>query len=407
MSLEIRPLPADQLRNYLELVENAGGGSIDDEAWPYVERTMEPGRALGAYDGARLVGGGAAYSFDFTVPGGHVPTAGVTWVGVSPTHRRRGLLRQMMAAQLADVRERGEPLAALWASEGSIYGRFGYGLATLNARLEIERDRAVLRDTIEPRGQMRMVTVDEAAQLFPRVYDPLCATTPGFFARSAAWWQSDVLPDVKAFRRGADRKFWLVNERDGAPVGYVMYRVAGDWGDAGTLSVLQVQELLAIDADALRETWAYVFGHDLIKTIRSRVGPADHPLLLLVTEPRRLTLRVGDGVWLRIVDVAAALAARRYTGSGRLVLEVRDGFMPAFAGRWRLSVEEGTARVEPTKEAADLALDVTDLGAVYLGGFTFAQLARAGRTTELTGGAQARADALFVTHLRPWCPEIF
>jgi len=407
MTLEIRPLPADELRHYLELVENAVGGSIDDEAWPYVEGTKEPDRALGAYDGARLVGGGAAYSFDFTVPGGHAPTAGVTWVGVLPTHRRRGLLRQMMAAQLADVRERGEPLAALWASEGSIYGRFGYGLATLNGRLEIERDRATFRDRIEPRGQMRMVTMDEAADLFPRVYDPLCAATPGFFARSATWWQSEVLPDVKAYRRGADRKFWLVNERDGAPVGYVMYRVAEDWNEAGTLSVLQVVELLALDADALRETWAYVFGHDLIKTIRARVGPADNPLLLMVSEPRRLALRVADGVWLRIVDVAAALAARRYTGSGSLVLEVSDGFVPAFAGRWRLTVEDGVARVEATTDSADLALDVTDLGAVYLGGFTFAQLARAGRTAELTSGARARADALFVTHLRPWCPQIF
>ena len=407
MSLEIRPLPADQLRSYVDLVENAGGGSVDEEAWPYIERTFEPDRALGAFDGTQLVGGGAAYSFDFTVPGGHAPTAGVTWVGVLPTHRRRGLLRQMMATQLADVRRRGEPLAALWASEGSIYGRFGYGLATLNARLEVERDRATFRDPHEPRGQMRMITMDEAAQLYPRIYDQICATTPGFFARTKTWWEAEVLPDLKAFRRGADRKFWLVNERAGEPRAYVMYRVNADWGETGTLATLQVIELLALDADALRETWAYVFGHDLIKTIRARVGPADHPLLLMAAEPRRLNLRIGDGVYLRIVDVAAALAARRYSGSGSLVLEVSDEFMPEFAGRWRMTVDDGVARVEPTKDAADLALDVTDLGAVYLGGFTFAPLARAGRTAELSSGARARADALFATSLRPWCPQIF
>jgi predicted acetyltransferase len=407
MTLEIRPLPEEQLRDYFEVVENAGGGSIDDEAWPYLRATIEPDRVLGAFDGARLVGGGAAYSFDFTVPGGHVPTAGVTWVGVSPTHRRRGLLRQMMAAQLADVRLRGEPLAALWASEGSIYGRFGYGLATLNARLEIERDRAAFRQAIEPRGQMRMLTMAEAAELYPPIYEQISVTTPGFFARTSTWWNSEVLPDLKAFRRGADKKFYLVNERDGEPRGYVMYRVNGDWGDTGTLSVMQVLELLALDADALHETWAYVFGHDLIKTIRARVGPPDHPLLLMASEPRRLNLRVGDGVWLRIVDVAAALAARSYTGSGSLILEVSDGFMPKLGGRWRLTVEDGVGRVESTTHSAELALDITDLGAVYLGGFTFAQLARAGRTAELSSGARVRADALFVSHVQPWCPQIF
>lgn len=407
MSLEIRPLPVEQLRAYVENVESAGGGEVEDEAWPYTARTFEPDRVMGAYDGERLVGGGAAYSFQMTVPGARVAAAGVTWVGVLPTHRRRGLLRQMMATQLAEVRRRGEPIAALWASEGSIYGRFGYGLATLNGRIEIERDRASFRAPAEPRGSMRMISADEALELFPRVYDPLCATTPGFFARSRSWWENDVLPDLKAYRRGGGRKFYVLNEREGQPVGYVMYRVAGDWGDVGTLSALVVQELLALDPDALRETWAYVFGHDLIKTIRARLGPPDHPLMLLVSEPRRLTLRVADGLWLRIVDAAAALAARRYEGTDSLVLEVSDGFMPAWAGRWRLSVEAGMASVSATAEPADLAIDVTDLGAVYMGAFSFAQLARAGRMTELTRGARARADALFVSHVQPWCPQIF
>lgn len=407
MNLEIRRLPPEQLRAYVETVENAGGDEVADDAWPYAARTFEPDRVMGAYDGEQLVGGGAAYSFQLTVPGARVAAAGVTWVGVLPTHRRRGLLRQMMATQLADVRRRGESIAVLWASEGSIYGRFGYGMASLNGRVEIERERATFSAPAEPRGSMRLVTIDEALELFPRVYDPLCVETPGFFVRSRAWWEADVLPDLKAHRRGGGRKFYVVNERDGRPVGYAMYRVVGDWGDVGTLSALVVQELLAVDADALCETWAYVFGHDLIKTIRARMGPPDHPLMLLVSEPRRLTLRMADGLWLRIVDVAAALAARRYTGSDSLVLEVSDAFMPDWAGCWKLAVEEGVAQVTPTTESADLALDVTDLGALYLGASSFAQLGRAGRTSELTSGARARADALFVSYIQPWCPQIF
>jgi len=407
VTIEIRTVAPARLREWIDAIESASGDRVTDEAWPYVERCTEIDRVLGAYDGDRLVGGGAAFSYQLTVPGGHVAAAGVTAVGVMPTHRRRGTLRQLMAAQLADVRTRGEAVAMLWASEGSIYGRFGYGLATLNGRIEIERERATFASPATPRGSFRLIDRDEALELYPQVYDPICAATPGFFGRNRTWWENDVLPDLQSYRRGAGNKFYVVQERDGHAVAYVLYRVISEWGDVGSLSVLQVQELMALDADALRDTWQFVFGVDLIHRIRARVGPVDHPLLLMVSDPRRLALRVVDGLWLRIVDVEAALAARTYNGSGSIVLEVADGFMPELAGRWRLHVESGSATVTLTEDGPDLALDVADLGAIYLGAFSFAQLARAGRTRELTPGARAAADALFTTPTRPWCPQVF
>jgi predicted acetyltransferase len=408
LSYQIRGITRDRLREWLSAIESASAEEPADEAWPYFQAVTEIDRVLAAYDGERIVGGGATLSYRLTVPGGgRVGAAGVTAVGVTPTHRRHGILRRLITQQLGDIRARGEAVAILWASEGSIYGRFGYGLATLNGRIDIERDRATFARPVTPRGNYRLIERDEALQLFPQVYDPVCAVTSGFFERSRNWWENDVLPDLQAYRRGAGKKFYAVHERDGRPVGYVLYRAINEWGDVGSLSVLQVQEVMALDSDALRETWQFVFGIDLMHRIRARVGPADHPLLLMITEPRRLALRAVDGLWLRIVDVPGALAARGYRGSGSVVLEVADEFMPELGGRWRLDVSDGKASVSASSDPADLALETADLASVYLGAFSFAHLARAGRASESNSGARERADELFATDVRPWCPQVF
>jgi predicted acetyltransferase len=168
-----------------------------------------------------------------------------------------------------------------------------------------------------------------------------------------------------------------------------------------------IVELLGRDPAAVQELWRYVFGVDLMHNIRSRLGPADHPLLLMMAEPRRLQLRVGDGMWLRIVDVPRALRARGFAADGSVVLEVTDSFMPDVAGRWRVTTSGGSVTVEETSDPADLRLEIQDLGAVYLGGFTFASLGRAGRTVECTPDARAQADAMFASNAAPWCPEVF
>ena len=409
MTIELRPVPREDLRRWLEAIESASSSGVSDEYLQLIERTIELERTIGAFDGGRLVGGGAAFSFEMTVPGGRsVRAAGVTNVGVMPTHRRRGILRQMMAHQLADVRSRGEPVAILWASEGSIYQRFGYGLATLAGTIDVARDRTVFRvPSPDPPGAVRLVDRDEAAHLLPPIYDVVRVATPGFLQRSDDWWSNEVLSDPAFARRGHDRKFFAVHERAGTPVAYVIYRVRQEWGDLGPLSQLTVTELIAIDADARREMWRFVFGVDLIAHIKNRVGPPDEPLLLMVAEPRKLDLRLRDGLWLRVVDVPAALEQRGYAADGSAVLEIHDEFMPGAAGRFRIETADGSARVTRTDEPADLELDAADLAAVYLGAFTFAQLGRAGRTRELIPGARARVDALFATSVAPWSAQIF
>jgi predicted acetyltransferase len=407
VTVEVKPVPASDTRHWFEAVMTAFGEDLSEEQWALEQKTIDPSRVLGVYDGDRVVGGGAAFSFQMTVPGGSaVRTAGVTMVGVMPTHRRQGALRKLMARQLADVRAAGEPLAILWASEGSIYQRFGYGLATLNGSIDLARDRAVLRRDSSGTGTVRLLDAAEARPHMEQVYDAVRRVTPGFYVRSTAWW--DVfMADPEFRRRGAGRKLHAIYTRDGAAAGYVVYRIRGEWGDTGPANTLIVAEFMAVDPEATQQLWRYVFGVDLMSSIRWRLGPADHPLLLLLTEPRRLQLRVTDGMWLRIVDVPAALEGRSYAADGSVVLQVTDEFMPEVAGTWRLTVSNGRAHVEVTEEVADLRLEIQDLGALYMGAFSFASLARVGRTAELTAGAWARADQIFASTALPWCPEVF
>jgi predicted acetyltransferase len=339
-----------------------------------------------------------------TVPGGApLPTAGVTVVGVLPTHRRRGILRSMMRAQLDDVHERGEPLAALWASEETIYGRYGYGLASLNAQFDIDKSHQAFRPGVETVGRVRLVDLDAAAQLLPPVYDAVQRVTPGMYERSEVWWRNRQLVDPENFRFGGSPKHVAVLEVDGEPQAYAMYRLHVAFGDLGPETKLRTIEVIGANPAATASIWRYLLDVDWTKTISVGLQPVDHPLFLLLARPSFSKPTLSDGLWIRLVDVGAALSGRTYAGDASLVLDVRDAFCPWNEGRWRL--RDGKAA--RTNDEADIALDVSDLGSVYLGGFTFRELQRAGRLDELTEGAVYLADATFRTEGLPWCPEIF
>lgn len=406
MEVDVRPFEGDP-RAFYEAAELAFGEAVRDDDFALWTRTFEADRAIGAYDGERIVGTAGILGFELTVPGGMLPAAGVTIVGVQPTHRRRGILRRMMRLQLDAIHARGEPLAILWASEGSIYQRFGYGLAALRAGINIERDRSVYRLPHVAAGTMRFVDVDEGTRLFPAIYERERAIRPGFFDRSPEFWEAEFFPDPEHWRRGASAAFHIVHETGGEPDGYARYRIRDEWETAGSKSALIVVELMATNPSARLDLWRYLFDVDLMARIEAWNLAVDDPLQLVVAEPRRLRMDIGDALWLRVVDVPAALAGRRYRSDGRLVLEVADEFCPWNDGRWSLQVAGGIPGAEPGTSAADVACDVTDLGAAYLGAFSFAQLAEAGRVRELEPGGVARADGLFRTDRAPWCPRVF
>jgi predicted acetyltransferase len=400
--IEVRNPTGAELRAGMDAALTAFAESMHDGDWERELVSVPPERAVAAFDNGRAVGFSAAYSFELTVPGGFVPTAGVTWVGVSPTHRRRGVLREMMVRSLRDARERGEPLAALYASEAAIYGRFGYGVASLSLDLDAWTDRIAFRDDPGRQGDVRLVDFDEALQLFPPVFERLRASRPGMLSRSEHWWRAHRLMDYEHRRRGASKRFNAVLELEGEVHGYAIYRVKNEWEAGYPKGEVMVIEAFADSAAATRELWRYLFEIDLTTRVTSDFFDTASPLALQVVDMRALHLRARDGLWLRLVDVEAALRARSYTADDTVVIEVRDDVLDWNPGRYRVG-----STVERTEDEPDLAIRVDDLASAYLGAFSFERLASADRVEERTTGALARASALFRTPLPPYCPEVF
>jgi predicted acetyltransferase len=404
--MEIRTCTSvEELRDAAAPIVHYFGREPPDEQW--AERWLknfDVGRMHAALDGDATVGGAGAFSLRMTVPGGAVlPTAGVTIVGVLPTHRRRGILRSMMRAQLDDIHGRGEPLAALWASEETIYGRYGYGLASLSLELEIQKVHGTFHPGFEPVGRVRLVDAAEAARLVPAVYGAVQRVTPGMYERAPSWWEHRLLADPPEFRFGGGPKLYAVLEVDGEARAYAIYRLHVALGSLGPETKLRTVEVLGAAPAATASIWRYLIDVDWTQAVAARLLAVDHPLLLLLARLNLARPTISDGLWVRLVDVGAALSGRSYAGDGEIVLDVRDGFCGWNAGRWRVAGGEAAR----TDAAADVALDVSELGSVYLGGFTFRELWRAGRVEELREGALARADELFRTDVTPWCPEIF
>jgi predicted acetyltransferase len=370
-------------------------------------RTAELDRFVGAVEGDTVVGCGGAYTFRLTVPGGEVGAAGITGVGVLPSHTRRGILRRMMTWWFDQAQERDEPVAILWASEAAIYQRFGYGQATQQTFLEANRDKIRFLRPVETPGRIRIVEPDEALRLMPPIYEALRPRVPGAVARSEQLWREGLLADHEWTRHDLGDKVLVVLERDGAAQGYLMYRQKSDWDKSGPKGVATALEVTALDPLSEQALWQWLFRIDLIGTVRVWRGPAPHPLQLMVTEPRRLSVTLNDGTWLRIIDLRRALERRGYANGGTLVVDVTDEFRLGNAGRWRLTVgadrsdrEVHVRRAEPDAEI-DLALDISDLATAYLGAYRFADLARAGRVQACRPDGVARADWLFATDIRP------
>lgn len=401
--MEIRPARPDEFGDAFRPLAVAFDFE-PDEGWVEERRRIhDPERFLTAREDGAVIGCAGAFPFQLTVSGGTVPASGVTWVAVLPTHRRRGVLSALMQRQLEDMRARGEPVAILWSSEGPIYGRYGYGLASLSCDIDLLRDRAAFARPSEPVGRARLLTRDEAAAVLPPIYERVRLGTPGMFERTEAWWDVKSLPDPDYAGSRASPQRWVALELDGRDEAYGVYRLGTAWEDGVPAGRLTVLEAIATSPLAMREIWRYLFGIDLVARIAARRLPVDNPLLLALADPARLRMRVGDGLWLRLVDVEPALAARSYAGDASVVLDVVDAYCPWNEGRWRV----GADGVERTGEDADLRLGVADLGSAYLGGFTFAALAGAGRVEELRAGGLSRADALFRADRAPWCPEVF
>jgi predicted acetyltransferase len=404
MALEVRPVRdlEEFTQAMMAIGQYFGMVPVEEKTQRWIDQlTFE--RMHGAWSDGLVVGGAGAFTFNMTVPGGDLPTAGVTVVGVYPTHRRRGVLRSMMRAQLDDVHERGEPIAALWASEETIYGRFGYGIASFSGEIKLAREYSAFDQAFDPQGTVRLVEAAEAQEALPPVYERTRREWPGMFSRNDLWWEYREILDPEERREGAGPKRWIVYEQDGSIEGYAAYRHKAGFEAGSSTADLVVIEALGASPEALRDIWGYLLAVDWVATISCFIIPLGHPLFLLLATPRRLRFRMGDCLWVRLVDVGAALSGRRYSDDGSVVFEVVDEFCEWNQGRWKLEGGEASR----TDAEAELSLPVQTLGSAFMGGVSFAELARAGRVEELKDGALTRADRLFGWDRHPWCPEIF
>ncbi|MCC0003770.1 MAG: GNAT family N-acetyltransferase [Methylobacteriaceae bacterium] len=404
MPIEIRACAdAADLRASMASIWHYFGLPPTDEAVGNFAVLVGPERALVAHVDGALAGGCCAFPIELTTPGGRVKAAGVTMVGVQPTHRRRGVLTAMMRRQLDDSRARGEAVAYLWASEERIYGRFGYGLTGLSADVEISRERAEFFTGAATVGRVRLVALAEALNPVRAIFAQVAATRPGMFARSDEWLMRRNLVDLSWMRAGGGELVCALLDIDGAPAAYALYRFDAKWERGGIpAGVVRVAEAMATTPEAMRAIWRYLLDLDWCATIKAGFLPVDHPLVLLAAEPRRMRTQLRDGCFARIVDVEAALRARKY-GPGEIVIEIADAFCPWNAGRW-LVRDDGATR---TDRAADLSCDVSALASAYLGGFSWAQIVASCRAKAASEEAVTRADRVFERRGAPWVPEIF
>jgi predicted acetyltransferase len=406
---DLRVLRQDDWDGWYDTLLRAFGGVPEAPEERATWRALtECDRSLGVRDGDAWVGTAGAFSFRLTVPGGaSVPAAGVTMVSVAATHRRRGVLTSMMRRQLEDVRSWGEPLAVLTASEPAIYGRFGYGAATF--ALSAEVDTARVRLSAPPGTEdvrLRYAAPGDALAVCEAVYARTVPERPGMLARRPGWERVGLL-DPESERGGASPLQCVLAQRDGETVGFARYRVRPEWTPSGAEGQVLLKDLAGVDPAARAALWRFLFDLDLTSSLRTRGRPVDEDWQYLVSDVRRCGLQVRDALYVRLVDVGAALQARTYQAPVDVVLEVADDFCPWNAGRWRLSGDAKGASCDRTTDAADLALSVRELGAAYLGGVSLASLAAAGRVRELRGGALAEASVGFGSAVAPWLPHGF
>ena len=351
-----------------------------------------PERSIMAFDGKHMVGNALSYEMDMYIPGGLSKIAAVASVSVQATHRRKGINRAIMKYQLEDIYSRGEPLAVLQASESIIYGRYGYGLASFESNLEIEKTRSAYAVEHASTGQTYFVEESEAREIFPQIYSKATENRNGMVTRQENWWEFRFRePGLK----GGDPKSWFVKyQENGQDDGYLRYTING--------TELNVIELIASSHQAYSSLWRICLDMDLVDVIKAEHRPADDELKWMLADPRRLIEHSSDRYWVRLVDVRTALSQRSYSSDGSLILKIQDDFLPWNKQVVELSSESGKSSCSISNKNPDIILTAGDLGAVYLGGINFSTLLSANRIEEVTEGSVARANLMFSTSRKPW-----
>lgn len=414
MSADLRTITASDYPHWLRAVHSGflrPPVVTDEEVASRLSHTNLP-RTRGVFEGGRCVATFRSFAQELTVVGGAtVQSDAVTNVTVSPTHRRRGLLSRMMAVDLAEAKERGDVVATLIAAEYPIYGRYGFGPATWATEWEVDVPRAGL----DPRwsgpgdgGRIDLVDGAEVREVGPALHDRLRARQHGAVSRDARWWDLNTGENLPIPGDWKEPFYAVHRTASGEVDGLLVYRADDRWGDSKQpLNTATVVDLIALTPAAERALWHFVCAIDWITKVRSGYRAPDDLLPLLLPDPRAARVVThADWMWLRVLDVVRALEARTYAVPGALTLDVHDA-TGLTTGRYRLDASPSGASCTPTTGSAGIALDVRELGPLYLGDESAVRLAALGRIEELTPGAATVADHVFRAERRAWCPDSF
>lgn len=409
MTIQVRAVADDDEQQALLRVVAAAFGDQwtppSEERRAIDDRLRRRERTLVAVEGDRILGGCFSYDLELTLPGGRaVPVAGLAGVGVDPTHTGRGLLRHLMAGQLAEFRERGEVASALLASESGLYRRFGYGQATSMAVYEATSSAAGLRDPLEDGGRIELVTDHDARRAAAvDVYAELARRRAGTMSRSEAWWDA-VFATEASWLGGGPQLVVVHRDADGRPDGYLLHTVdssggAGHWVADGTVTV---RELVGLDLGVELALWRHAISVPLTRRVRLELAPVDLRLRWHLADPRQLrTVALHDLLWVRPLDIARFLAARSYPVEGRVVVNVDQPDDPEVHGAWTIEAAGGGATVvrggEPT-----VRLPLPVLATAALGEASVVELGRAGLVAGEADDVR-RLSALLATEERPFC----
>lgn len=399
-AIELRLVSPAEFPAWFMQAQHAFGTHYSDDAAQRWSQIMEGDDAVGAWDGDTLVGTAIALPTKLTMsPNVALSCAGVSLVTVAPTHRRRGLLRRMMEWLTDLAVQRGDAVAALYASEGTIYSRFGFGAAAPSIRISLPYSGMVLGDDRAGEG-VRLLTREQASQVLPALHERLTGLVAGNVNLPQVYWRRLSWPPTEQGHQQI-----AVLGPPGEERGYATYRATTKWNElapAAPDGTLEVDYLLGTDAGSELELWQYLFNIDLVRHLTARLRPSDDVLLQALRDPLLAEVRADEPLWLRVLDPASAFGARTYGCDGQLTIDLADPHMLANTGTWTLEVSGGTGSMSQTSQQPDLAMSASELAAVCLGGTKVRDLCRAGRIEQRTEGAASRADRILENWPQPW-----
>lgn len=404
MDFLLRAITDDEVPTFRSVLAMGFGGDAADEGEARFRDLMPLERTVAAFDAGQLVSTLGDFPLALTVPGGRqLRMAGTTMVAVRATHRRRGILRAMMRQHLDNAVERSEPIAGLWASEPDIYGRFGFGQAAESHEIKLDARRTTVAEADET-VSFTMVSSDELSEVVAPFWRSQEMTRTGFIDREGARWDS-IADDPASRREGKSALRHVVARRSGSVVGYLAYRQSGDWDDGVPNGTITVIDLVGADADAHRSLWHYATHIDLFPKVHFWNAPADDSVAVEASDPRAVRRLVTDTLYVRLLDLHAALTGRSYEADGEIVIDVADDMNYA-AEKVTLRVRDGEATVTRSDLPPDVSLDVRELSALYLGRLCANSYASIGRIDGSTESIRLLGQ-MFGTARAPWCPEMF